>query len=176
MPPRPSRRDRHQSVKPSRHDAAIRSAGCPLLVTNAHRARFQFTLNQDKTAFGFEGIGINPARPITCSRRPDVTAAGVQEGQTPDADSKAKIEPAQSKSESSGKQTGHPAAEQLSPKDPASSQSADQEKRASRDLKQAKQILKNNPARGKQRLQKIVDVYPGTKAAEEAASLLKGLK
>ena len=47
MPPRPSRRDRHQSVKPSRHDAAIRSAGCPSLVTNALRARFQFTLNQD---------------------------------------------------------------------------------------------------------------------------------
>ena len=41
-------RDRHQSEKPSRHDAATSSAGCPSPLANVDRPKFQFTLNQDR--------------------------------------------------------------------------------------------------------------------------------
>src|SRR5690606_32597563 len=40
-------RDWRQSDKPSRHDAAIRLAGCPHPFANAQQLKFQFPLNQD---------------------------------------------------------------------------------------------------------------------------------
>jgi hypothetical protein len=39
-------RDRHESDKPSRQDAATRPAGCDSRFANARRPKFQFTLNQ----------------------------------------------------------------------------------------------------------------------------------
>ena len=39
-------RDRHQSVKPSRQDAAIPQAGCTPAFANSPQPKFQFTLNQ----------------------------------------------------------------------------------------------------------------------------------
>ena len=39
-------RDRHESDKPSRQDAATRPAGCASRFANARRPKFQFTLNQ----------------------------------------------------------------------------------------------------------------------------------
>ena len=39
-------RDRHESDKPSRQDAAPRPAGCISRFANARRPKFQFTLNQ----------------------------------------------------------------------------------------------------------------------------------
>jgi hypothetical protein len=38
----------HPSAKPSRHDAATASAGCPSPLANANRPKFHFPLNQDK--------------------------------------------------------------------------------------------------------------------------------
>ncbi len=37
----------HQRAKPWRHDAATIPAGCPFLLANANRSKFQFTVNQD---------------------------------------------------------------------------------------------------------------------------------
>lgn len=42
-----SLRDWHESDKPSRQDAAILQAGCPLQLANPSRLKFQFTVNQD---------------------------------------------------------------------------------------------------------------------------------
>jgi hypothetical protein len=42
----PPLRDRHQSVKPSRQDAATPQAGCTPTFANARHPEFQFTLNQ----------------------------------------------------------------------------------------------------------------------------------
>src|SRR6185437_6961502 len=38
-----------QSDKPSRHDAATASVGCPSQLVNANRSTLQFPLNQDST-------------------------------------------------------------------------------------------------------------------------------
>ena len=42
-------RDQQQSDKPSRHEAAKSSIGCPSPLANANRRKFQFPLNQDST-------------------------------------------------------------------------------------------------------------------------------
>ena len=41
-------RDRPECVKPSRHDAATRLAGCITPLANDGRTKFQFTVNQDR--------------------------------------------------------------------------------------------------------------------------------
>ena len=45
-PLHPSLRDRHESDKPSRQDAATCPAGCDPRFANPRRPKFQFTLNQ----------------------------------------------------------------------------------------------------------------------------------
>jgi len=48
LPPAFTRlRDQHQSQKPSRHDAATPSTGCPSSLANANPSKVQFPLNQD---------------------------------------------------------------------------------------------------------------------------------
>jgi hypothetical protein len=57
--------DRHQSVKPSRHDAATVLAGCAPAFANVPRPRFQFTLNQYS---GPVGAPPSPGFCVACAR------------------------------------------------------------------------------------------------------------
>jgi hypothetical protein len=67
-------RDRHESDKPSRQDAATRPAGCASRFANARRPKFQFTLNQYRT-YGRLPVNRLPIMAIQEPARPLIMGA-----------------------------------------------------------------------------------------------------